>query len=183
MYHAVLITPEQQRLENRNLADENAEKYPKLANSIRSDFYVDDLLNGADNLEETANICADRLWLEKTTWDETVPPHIQACWRDFRREIPVLNELMIDRRVTCDETIRAEMHGFSDASENEYGGCIYVRSLVKEDNQPPVMWKLGRVEAIHPGKDGIAKVATLRTSGGIIKRSFAKICPLPLESP
>ncbi|KAJ8952342.1 hypothetical protein NQ318_017236 [Aromia moschata] len=40
------------------LADKNAEKYPKLANIIRSDFYVDDLLSGADNLEEAANICA-----------------------------------------------------------------------------------------------------------------------------
>ncbi|KAJ8953828.1 hypothetical protein NQ318_006678 [Aromia moschata] len=54
--------------------------------------------------------------------------------------------------------------------------------LVKGDNQPPMRWKLGRIEAIHPGKDGIARVATLRTSGAIIKRSFAKICPLPLES-
>ncbi|KAJ8951019.1 hypothetical protein NQ318_006404 [Aromia moschata] len=40
------------------LADENAEKYPKVANIIRSDFYVDDLLSGAVNLEEAANIYA-----------------------------------------------------------------------------------------------------------------------------
>ncbi|KAJ8948281.1 hypothetical protein NQ318_020766, partial [Aromia moschata] len=81
-----------------------------------------------------AKISMQRLWLEKTTWDETIPPHIYACRRDFRRELPVLNELMIDRRVTCDEPIRVEMHGFSDASENAYGGCIYVRSLDKDRN-------------------------------------------------
>ncbi|KAJ8948277.1 hypothetical protein NQ318_020762 [Aromia moschata] len=27
--------------------------------------------------------------------------------------------------------------------------------LVKEDNQPPMRWKFGRVEAIHPGKEGL----------------------------
>lgn len=40
------------------LADENAEKHPKLANIIKTDFYVDDLLSGADDLEEAAQICS-----------------------------------------------------------------------------------------------------------------------------
>ncbi|KAJ8940482.1 hypothetical protein NQ318_022805 [Aromia moschata] len=29
--------------------------------------------------------------------------------------------------------------------------------LVKEDNQPPMRWKLGRVEAIHAGRDGVVR--------------------------
>ncbi|KAJ8944077.1 hypothetical protein NQ318_005987 [Aromia moschata] len=53
--------------------------------------------------------------------------------------------------------------------------------LVKEDNQPPMRWKLGRVEAIHAGRDGVVRVATLKTNTGFIKRSFAKICPLPVD--
>ncbi|KAJ8957412.1 hypothetical protein NQ318_004892, partial [Aromia moschata] len=53
--------------------------------------------------------------------------------------------------------------------------------LVKEDNQPPMRWKLGRVEAIHAGRDGVVRVATLKTNSGFIKRSFAKICPLPVD--
>ncbi|XP_057671219.1 uncharacterized protein LOC130902947 [Diorhabda carinulata] len=53
--------------------------------------------------------------------------------------------------------------------------------LLKEDNQPPMKWKLGRVEAIHLGADGVARVATIRTTDGHVKRSFAKICPLPLD--
>ncbi|KAJ8975720.1 hypothetical protein NQ317_004184 [Molorchus minor] len=40
------------------LADENSEKYPKLANIIRTDFYVDDLLTGADEVDEAAEICS-----------------------------------------------------------------------------------------------------------------------------
>ncbi|KAJ8962212.1 hypothetical protein NQ318_018184 [Aromia moschata] len=53
--------------------------------------------------------------------------------------------------------------------------------LVKEDNQPPMRWKLGRVEAIHAGRDDVVRVATLKTNSGFIKRSFAKICPLPVD--
>lgn len=53
--------------------------------------------------------------------------------------------------------------------------------LIKEDNMPPLKWKLGRVVALFPGLDGIARVAEIRTANGIVKRSFSKICPLPLS--
>ncbi|CAG4976903.1 unnamed protein product [Colias eurytheme] len=52
--------------------------------------------------------------------------------------------------------------------------------LIKEDNMPPLKWKLGRVVALFPGLDGIARVAEIRTANGIVKRSFSKICPLPI---
>lgn len=51
--------------------------------------------------------------------------------------------------------------------------------LVKEDHLPPLQWLLGRIVETHPGKDGVARVATIRTKQGTIRRSFAKICPLP----
>nr|CAH7762839.1 unnamed protein product [Callosobruchus chinensis] len=53
--------------------------------------------------------------------------------------------------------------------------------LIKDDQQPPLRWKLGRVEEIHLGKDGIVRVATLRTHEGLIRRSCSRICPLPVE--
>lgn len=54
--------------------------------------------------------------------------------------------------------------------------------IVKEDNLPPMRWKMGRIVSLHPGKDGIARVASIQTSTGVIKRAFQKICPLPIES-
>lgn len=53
--------------------------------------------------------------------------------------------------------------------------------LIKEDNTPPLRWKLGRVVELHPGNDGVNRVASVRTSNGIVKRSFAKLCPLPMD--
>lgn len=38
--------------------------------------------------------------------------------------------------------------------------------IIKDDNKPPLRWCLGRIVALHPGKDGIARVATIRTSSG-----------------
>ncbi|KAK9752604.1 methyltransferase (DUF5641) [Popillia japonica] len=35
--------------------------------------------------------------------------------------------------------------------------------LVKDDNVPPLQWKLGRIFQLHPGTDGIARVASVRT--------------------
>lgn len=52
--------------------------------------------------------------------------------------------------------------------------------LIKEDNLPPLKWKLGRILRTHPGKDGVSRIADVRTTDGVVQRSFAKICPLPL---
>lgn len=55
--------------------------------------------------------------------------------------------------------------------------------LVKEDNLPPLRWRLGRVIKTYPGKDGVSRVADVRVANGIIRRTFAKLCPLPTEPP
>lgn len=51
--------------------------------------------------------------------------------------------------------------------------------LIKEDNLPPLKWRLGRIEIIHPGSDGVARVATLRVGKGSLQRPMVKLCPLP----
>ncbi|XP_049872845.1 uncharacterized protein LOC126371560 [Pectinophora gossypiella] len=53
--------------------------------------------------------------------------------------------------------------------------------LIKEDNWPPLKWRMGRITRLYPGKDGVSRVADIRTASGVIQRAFSKICPLPLE--
>ncbi|KAK9752873.1 methyltransferase (DUF5641) [Popillia japonica] len=50
--------------------------------------------------------------------------------------------------------------------------------LVKDDNVPPLQWKLGRICQLHPDTDGIARVASVRTQHVLIRRAFSKLCPL-----
>ncbi|XP_043461973.1 uncharacterized protein LOC122498348 [Leptopilina heterotoma] len=53
--------------------------------------------------------------------------------------------------------------------------------LLKDDNLPPLRWRLGRIEDLHPGTDGLVRVVSVRTSAGIVKRSLPKICILPID--
>nr|XP_036678093.1 uncharacterized protein LOC118879348 [Drosophila suzukii] len=52
--------------------------------------------------------------------------------------------------------------------------------IIKDDRTGPSDWKLGRIIDLHPGADGLVRVATIKTSTGIYKRSVSKICRLPL---
>ena len=47
--------------------------------------------------------------------------------------------------------------------------------LVKEDNLPPCEWLKARITDVHPGKDGLVRVVTLRTSKSTMKRPVNKI--------
>lgn len=53
--------------------------------------------------------------------------------------------------------------------------------LVKEDNLPPGKWAMGRVQELHPGKDGHVRVVSLKTKNNIIKRPVIKLVPLLSE--
>ncbi|XP_018360399.1 PREDICTED: uncharacterized protein LOC108759453 [Trachymyrmex cornetzi] len=50
--------------------------------------------------------------------------------------------------------------------------------LLKEDHLPPAKWRLGRIIEVHPGSDGIPRVASIKTSTGTVRRAFNKLCPL-----
>ncbi|XP_071652999.1 uncharacterized protein [Temnothorax longispinosus] len=52
--------------------------------------------------------------------------------------------------------------------------------LLKDANMPPLRWRQGRVEALHPGSDGVPRVATVRVADGTITRPLVKLCPLPM---
>ncbi|XP_063633347.1 uncharacterized protein LOC134804282 isoform X2 [Cydia splendana] len=51
--------------------------------------------------------------------------------------------------------------------------------LVREERLPPCRWRLGKIVATQPGRDGITRVAIIRTARGDIQRAFNNICPLP----
>lgn len=51
--------------------------------------------------------------------------------------------------------------------------------LVREERLPPCRWRLGKIVATQPGRDGVTRVAIIRTTRGDIQRAFNNICPLP----
>ncbi|XP_072400318.1 uncharacterized protein [Diabrotica undecimpunctata] len=53
--------------------------------------------------------------------------------------------------------------------------------LIKNDQQPPGKWPMGRVLRLFPGKDGVSRVAEVKTSSKVVIRSVRHLCPLPIE--
>ena len=74
-------------------------------------------------------------------------------------------------------TIRSKWQSSSNTGI-ELGSMV----VIKEDNLPPLQWKLGRIIATQPGPDGIVRVAVVKTDTGEYKRCVKKLCPLPIES-
>ena len=54
--------------------------------------------------------------------------------------------------------------------------------LVKDQNLPPSKWLLGRVIAVSPEKDGLVRVAKVRTCGSTFIRSIYQLCKLPVSA-
>nr|CAI5820860.1 unnamed protein product [Callosobruchus analis] len=53
--------------------------------------------------------------------------------------------------------------------------------VLREDDLPVQQWRLGRVCELHPGKDGVVRVVSVKTSSGVTKRGVVKVCALPID--
>ncbi|XP_076384529.1 uncharacterized protein LOC143263451 [Megalopta genalis] len=93
--------------------------------------------------------------------------HIQKVKQDFwaRWYKEYISQLNVRQRWT-------------KGSPNITKGTIVV---LKEDNLPPLQWRLGCVVQLHPGQDDFARVVTVRTSQGVYKRNVRQLAPLPIE--
>ncbi|GBP01323.1 hypothetical protein EVAR_66461_1 [Eumeta japonica] len=54
--------------------------------------------------------------------------------------------------------------------------------LVKDENTPPLKWPLGRILDLIPGKDGIVRVAVVKTCHNTFRRAISKLAVLPLDN-
>ncbi|XP_071578007.1 uncharacterized protein [Temnothorax nylanderi] len=54
--------------------------------------------------------------------------------------------------------------------------------LLTDERSPPCKWPLARVTALHPGKDGLTRVVTLKTATTTLTRPIAMLAILPISS-
>lgn len=79
---------------------------------------------------------------------------------------------------------REYLFGLQQRSKCQYGQYnLRIGSLVipKEANLPPLLWRLGRVTALPPGRDGLIRVVVIKTQYGDFTRGVTKVYDLPLK--
>ncbi|XP_076665012.1 uncharacterized protein LOC143367261 [Andrena cerasifolii] len=54
--------------------------------------------------------------------------------------------------------------------------------LLRNEAMPPTHWPIGRITAVHPGKDDLVRVVTIRTAYTTLQRPIAKISVFPSAS-
>ncbi|XP_044749748.1 uncharacterized protein LOC123310348 [Coccinella septempunctata] len=64
-------------------------------------------------------------------------------------------------------------------TDNTVGINVGDLVLLKDEKLPPLKWKTGRITELYPGKDGVIRVASVKTTDGHYKRGLTKLCPLP----
>ncbi|XP_071577731.1 uncharacterized protein [Temnothorax nylanderi] len=55
--------------------------------------------------------------------------------------------------------------------------------LIKDENASPLRRRQKRIEKLHPGSDGVPRVATVRVADGSLLRLLVNLCPLPMGKP
>lgn len=62
------------------------------------------------------------------------------------------------------------------AADNVSLGAL---AIIRDEILPPAKWLMGRIIELHPGADGLVRVATLKCANGILKRPITKLCIFP----
>ncbi|XP_031639210.1 uncharacterized protein LOC116351270 [Contarinia nasturtii] len=108
---------------------------------------------------------------------------IQLPDEDDYRETPI-------NRLTRWNHIQKMTQNFWDRWQSEYVGTLTNRSkwlkenrnittgdlvILKDENTPPVKWKMGRIQEVLYGQDGLVRNVVVRTATGVYKRPIVKI--------
>lgn len=90
--------------------------------------------------------------------------HLQISFQKFAR-------LRLWRRDYL-QNLQSRPKGQKQNVQTKVGDLV----LIAEDNIPPTIWPTAIIVDIHPGKDNVVRVATVRTSSGnIFKRPVVKL--------
>ncbi|XP_055944329.1 uncharacterized protein LOC129975296 [Argiope bruennichi] len=79
----------------------------------------------------SAKIFLQRLWQQRLNWNDTIPQNDLNDWLKFLKDLPVVNQLKIQRCVIIENPTTIDLHCFCDASNKAYGAVIYVCSKNK----------------------------------------------------
>ncbi|XP_055951616.1 uncharacterized protein LOC129987689 [Argiope bruennichi] len=78
-------------------------------------------------------IFLQKLWLQKLTFDDPLPPAIGKEWSHVVQSLRALELVKIPRWILNENPVKLILHCFSDASEAAYGAVIYLQCISAND--------------------------------------------------
>ncbi|XP_055605407.1 uncharacterized protein LOC129753598 [Uranotaenia lowii] len=103
----------------QRLVEDGVSRFPVSAPVLKNDFYVDDCLTGAEDVESAvqlrreASALAASIGLPLEKWASNVPEALRASYQADWKDVNATTH---------------QLHFFLNASEKAYGSCCYIRS-------------------------------------------------------
>ncbi|UYV66025.1 hypothetical protein LAZ67_3006222 [Cordylochernes scorpioides] len=128
------------------LAIDEGSQYPRAAEALRKETYVDDILTGAED-SESAMLLREELVcllqkggfvLEK--WASNDPTILKQIPEDAR-----LKKIQFDGA-----EVNIQLHGFSDASEDAYAAAVYIRIIGSDGIRAELVAAKTRLAPVRP---------------------------------
>ncbi|XP_075150510.1 uncharacterized protein LOC142224614 [Haematobia irritans] len=74
-----------------------------------------------------AKIIMQKIWMDRTQWDEVITPESQSSWKRFKASYLSIESIRVPRWVNYSPECIIQFHGFCDASEKAYAAALFVR--------------------------------------------------------
>ncbi|KAL7840982.1 hypothetical protein SRHO_G00246730 [Serrasalmus rhombeus] len=147
----------------RKTAEDNKHMFPtEVIDSVHNNFYVDDFLKSLPSQAEAIQMVKDlaalchkvtlpaKLMLQELCrknygWDDQIPQSLKQQWIKWLTDLQQVNAFKVDRCIKAQDfgqPDHAQLHHFSDASENGYGTVTYLR--LQNQNNIHVSFLLGK---------------------------------------
>lgn len=74
-------------------------------------------------------ILMQQTWKEEIGWHQNVSVEIKKSWKKIKEELPLIEQIKIDRWTKYHKNDVFELYGFCDASEDAYATVIYIKVI------------------------------------------------------
>lgn len=98
---------------------------------IIASFY--DPLGLLQPMVSSMKILLQQIHKNNVPWDQEITGHLRSSWFNILDEFHSIGAIKVERCVEyihSHDVVSREIHGFSDASKQGYGACVYVRSVM-----------------------------------------------------
>ena len=117
----------------RELFEEAEKVEPTLRNILKIKAKIFDPAGLLAHITTSQNLLFQDIWVKDAGWDERIEESLEKKWFSIVKMLKCSADLILNRCYFIDgindPIVRLYLHGFSDASERAYAGCIYIQAI------------------------------------------------------